>query len=63
MDVTQQYKQLLTQHSLKITVPRLSVLAVLHSRAMATSQPDLEQLLGTQIDRVTLYRTLSTFED
>lgn len=63
MDVTQQYKQLLTQHSLKITVPRLSVLAVLHSRAMATSQPDLEQLLGTQIDRVTLYRTLSTFEE
>ncbi len=55
--------QLLAKHNLKITAPRLSVLAVLNSRQMATSQPNLEQLLGKQIDRVTLYRTLATFEE
>jgi Fur family ferric uptake transcriptional regulator len=63
MPDNQNHNQLLAKHNLKITVPRLSVLQVLNSRAMATSQPDLEQLLGKQVDRVTLYRTLSTFED
>ncbi|TAH00077.1 MAG: transcriptional repressor [Sphingobacteriales bacterium] len=57
------HNQLLAKHNLKITAPRLSVLAVLNSREMATSQPNLEQLLGKQIDRVTLYRTLATFEE
>ncbi|TAF44521.1 MAG: transcriptional repressor [Sphingobacteriales bacterium] len=62
MQANPQHNQLLVKHNLKITTPRLSVLAVLTTREMATSQPDLEQLLGSKIDRVTLYRTLSTFE-
>jgi Fur family ferric uptake transcriptional regulator len=55
--------ELLEKHSLKKTAPRLSVLSILKSRKMATSQPDLEAIIGKDVDRVTLYRTLSTFEE
>lgn len=55
--------ELLEKHHLKKTGPRFSVLSILKSRNMATSQPILEGILGKDIDRVTLYRTLSTFEE
>ncbi|WP_207424843.1 Fur family transcriptional regulator [Desertivirga brevis] len=57
------FGQLLEKHELKKTKPRLSVLEVLTSRDAATSQPDLEQILGKEVDSVTLYRTLKTFEE
>lgn len=63
MESSLQNTQLLQSNGLKKTVPRLRVLEILNSRKMATSQPDLEMLIGKEIDRVTLYRTLTTFED
>ena len=58
-----EFNQLLEKHQLKKTAPRISVLSVLKSREMATSQPELETIIGKQVDRVTLYRILSTFEE
>jgi len=55
--------QLLQQYHLKVTGPRLSILTILASRDIGTSQPDLEDILKPEVDRVTLYRTLKTFAD
>lgn len=57
------FDQLLEKHNLKKTTPRFSVLEVLSSRDVATSQPILEEILGKEVDRVTLYRILKTFEE
>jgi Fur family ferric uptake transcriptional regulator len=57
------FDQLLEKNNLKKTQPRISVLKVLSSRKTATSQPDLEEILGKEVDRVTLYRVLKTFEE
>ena len=57
------FTRLLRQHKLKVTHPRLRVLDVIAKKNTAISQPDLEKILGSDIDRVTLYRVLSTFEE
>jgi Fur family ferric uptake transcriptional regulator len=57
------FEELLQQHDLKRTKARLSVLGILSSRKSAISQPDLEGILGSDIDRVTLYRVLKAFEE
>lgn len=57
------FGQILDQHKLKKTTPRINVLDYLSSRDVATSQPDLENVFGKEIDRVTLYRILKTFEE
>lgn len=57
------FARLLRQHKLKVTQPRLSVLDIIAQKDTAISQPDLEKLLGSEIDRVTLYRVLATFEE
>lgn len=62
MKTTEKFNDLLDKHHLKKTGARLSVLSILNSREVATSQPDLEQMLGEEVDRVTLYRILNTFE-
>ena len=54
---------ILQKHKLKVTKPRLSVLSILAAREVGTSQPDLEDLLKQEVDRVTLYRALKTFTD
>jgi Fur family ferric uptake transcriptional regulator len=56
------FEDLLTRHHLKKTAPRLRVLSMMSSRNTATSQPDLESVMN-DIDRVTLYRILSAFEE
>lgn len=56
-------ERLLRKHNLKVTIPRLSVLSVISEKETATSQPDLEKILGKSVDRVTLYRVLSVFEE
>ena len=63
LDMNNEFNELLQKHQLKKTAPRISVLSVLKSREMATSQPELEEIIGKQVDRVTLYRILSTFEE
>ncbi len=57
------FANLLRNHHLKVTNARLEVLAVIAGYGAAVSQPVLEKLIGTGIDRVTLYRILNTFEE
>jgi len=59
----QGYEDLLVRSGLKRTGARLQVLDVLSHRDSATSQPYLENVIGKDIDRVTLYRILKTFEE
>jgi len=56
------FEELLEKHHLKKTGPRLKVLSMLSAKNVATSQPDLESVTEG-IDRVTLYRILSAFEE
>lgn len=53
---------LLRRHQLRITDARQDVLRCFIGRGFAMSHADLEALL-TDYDRVTLYRTLGTFEE
>lgn len=62
MSNIQHFEHLLKRHQLKRTEPRLRVLSLLSNKSVATSQPDLESVIG-DVDRVTLYRILSAFEE
>ncbi|SUJ22557.1 Uncharacterised protein [Sphingobacterium spiritivorum] len=55
------FTSLLRSNKLKVTQPRLRVLEIVSAKNSAISQPDLEKILGTEIDRVTLYRILANF--
>ncbi|QBQ42996.1 transcriptional repressor [Sphingobacterium psychroaquaticum] len=57
------FAQLLKQNGLKVTPHRLRVLEEITQKDAAISQPDLEKTLGKEIDRVTLYRILASFEE
>jgi len=57
------FEAILRKHGLKVTHPRLTVLEKIFSKDTATSQPELEKSVGDNIDRVTLYRVLSAFEE
>jgi Fur family ferric uptake transcriptional regulator len=57
------YISILKRHKLKVTQPRLQVLEIIDKKDSAISQPELEKLLGEQIDRVTLYRSLGIFQE
>ena len=55
--------ELLKTHGLKNTKQRQLVLEALAKTKSALSQPELEKTLGKVMDRVTLYRILSSFEE
>ena len=55
--------ELLKNHGLKNTKQRQLVLEELAKTKSALSQPELEKTLGKVMDRVTLYRILSSFEE
>lgn len=57
------FAELLRESKLKVTTPRLRVLNEITQKDAAISQPDLEKIIGKDIDRVTLYRILSSFEE
>jgi Fur family ferric uptake transcriptional regulator len=57
-----QFEDLLAKHHLKKTSSRLRVLSMLASKQVATSQPDLEEVIE-DVDRGTLYRILTVFEE
>jgi Fur family ferric uptake transcriptional regulator len=59
----ERYEKLLLKNGLKRTAARLQVLNILSGRDSATSQPFLENLVGKEVDRVTLYRILKAFEE
>ena len=57
------FENLLLKNGLKRTGARLQVLEILSGKDSATSQPYLEQVIGKNADRVTLYRILQAFEE
>lgn len=57
------FTALLKQYHLKVTQPRLRTLETISTKKSAISQPELEKLIGKEIDRVTLYRVLASFEE
>lgn len=61
--VVDEFVDLLRKNKLKVTNPRLQVLEIMSGKETATSQPELEKQVGSDIDRVTLYRVLNTFEE
>lgn len=56
-------RDLLRTHTLRLTEARLDVLDFIIDRQRAVSQPELEHALVHKFDRVTLYRTLNTFNE
>ena len=57
------YVQLLSQHGLRNTAMRRSVLELLSRAPFALASSEIEQQLGEDVDRITLYRTLKSFEE
>ncbi|MDT3402086.1 Fur family transcriptional regulator [Mucilaginibacter terrae] len=53
---------ILSKHELKVTQARLLVLGIISKAKSAVSQPQIENHLNGKVDRVTLYRILSAFE-
>jgi Fur family ferric uptake transcriptional regulator len=60
---SQHIHELLKSHSLRVTSCREAVLDAFLNGDHAISQPELEKKFNQQFDRVTLYRTLSSFVD
>ncbi|MEJ8801140.1 Fur family transcriptional regulator [Pontibacter sp. H249] len=56
-------QDLLLKYSLRKTSCRISVLTLLMEHTYALAHADLEKHLGTDYDRVTLYRTLHAFKE
>jgi Fur family ferric uptake transcriptional regulator len=55
--------QLLREHQLRSTASRSSILSIFLRNSYALSYSDIERLVATTYDRVTVYRTLKTFLD
>ena len=55
--------QTLTRHALRQTPVRRAVLQALAESPFALSGSEIEQQLGPSTDRITLYRTLKSFEE
>lgn len=63
MPADQAIIDLLHQAGMRRTSPRQAVLEHLFQSPVALSHPDLEERLSGQVDRVTIYRILSAFEE
>ncbi|MFN9709830.1 MAG: Fur family transcriptional regulator [Bacteroidota bacterium] len=56
-------RELLKKNHLSITDSRLQVLSLFYKAAGALAHADIEKKAGDKMDRVTIYRTLQTFEE
>ena len=56
-------KQLLKDHSLRLTQSRGDVISVFLDKNVAVSHGDIESEIDGKYDRVTIYRTLKSFID
>jgi Fur family ferric uptake transcriptional regulator len=54
--------QTLLRHGLRQTPVRRAVLAALAGKGYALTGAEIEQEIGGEVDRITLYRTLKSFE-
>ncbi|MDB5273626.1 MAG: Fur family transcriptional regulator [Chitinophagaceae bacterium] len=59
----EQLADILEKHQLRKTDTRLHVLTIFFNHEYALAHSDLEKELGRAYDRVTIYRTLNTFEE
>jgi Fur family ferric uptake transcriptional regulator len=59
----QHIRELLKKNRLSITDSRLQVLELFYENPGALAHSDIEKKAGDQMDRVTIYRTLQTFEE
>ena len=55
-------KHILKDFNLRLTKPRLEILEAFLRKGLALSHADIEREVDQTIDRVTIYRTLTTFE-
>lgn len=60
--MNQHIQEILETHQLRKTAVRVQVLEIFLDKQEAFSHADIERQMD-QIDRITLYRTLKTFED
>lgn len=58
-----QIRQILKQYKLKQTTTRAEILRLYLDKKHALAHKDIELTLSEQFDRVTIYRTLNTFEE
>ena len=58
-----QAESLLRDHSLRLTGSRAEILSIFFQEGRAMSQREIESVMEKSCDRVTIYRTLSTFMD
>ncbi len=56
-------EDLLKDHELKVTSQRVTVLKAFITKNKVLSLAELHKMLGKEFDRITLYRTLNSFED
>lgn len=56
-------KKLLKNNGLKVTSNRLAIVEILKSVGYAVSQGELNTMLDKSLDKVTVYRTLKTFQE
>ena len=56
-------KAILKRHHLRFTQSRAAILDIFVKREIALSERDIEQAMAQRCDRVTIYRTLSSFLD
>jgi len=56
-----QIKQILKEHSLRLTQGRVDVISVFLLNSFAVSHADIESQIENNYDRVTIYRTLKSF--
>ncbi|MDX2286214.1 MAG: transcriptional repressor [Bacteroidia bacterium] len=61
MAATARTSGLLRKHDLRVTKGRTDILGIFLRQGIALSERELEDLLGDSCDRVTIYRTLTTF--
>ena len=61
--MSSQIKQLLKDHSLRLTEGRMDVLSIFMDKDFAISHGDIETEVNYKYDRVTIYRTLKSFLD
>lgn len=60
---TQNATEILKSYNQRITSQRIALLELLMNSSNAFALPEIEKMISVSIDRVTIYRTLQTFEE
>ncbi|MCS6821628.1 MAG: transcriptional repressor [Microscillaceae bacterium] len=63
IDNHKQSELFLSKYGLRTTACRLAMINLFQTKNFALSQADIENSIGAEFDRVTIYRTLKTFQE